>query len=87
MGRHCEAENAGTEYDWMQFFWSVNREGGAPISLGELADIYGLACGGSCNSRVVTWAQLDDAVRTYYGGMSSEVFSFLLSGAYTSVNH
>ncbi|NUO49453.1 MAG: hypothetical protein HOV80_11410 [Polyangiaceae bacterium] len=76
---HCFNAERGTEYDWMQFFWSLNTVGANKISLNEIGLIHQTACGGYCTEGGVngephnfdmTWTELHDAAALHYGGLN-----------------
>ena len=55
--------DGGTEYDWMDFLWTITRPSPDDVSLAELFDVLKHACTGpTCDGDTLTWEEIADAV-------------------------
>lgn len=79
---HCFDATAGTEYDWMQFYWNVTNVGMDTITINDLFSIYVGACSpGYCEpGDNVTWSALDNAAVGWLGVANPKYLKFADSG-------
>lgn len=78
----CFFWNAGTEYDWMQFYWNVHNVGINTSTIDDLFAIYRYACGGAlCSSaHDVSWSVLDHAAQGHFGMFDPRYVKFADTG-------
>lgn len=74
MESFCAGSNAGTEIDWMNFFYWVHRRTTSAYSLAQIRAVYRQACGGAnCTSATdTTWSSLATAVNALHGPLSTK---------------
>lgn len=67
----------GVEWDWLSFFYNVQSDHAAyPTWPSDIYYMYSLACGGNCNGKKVTWAQLVAAAQMAFDGWPDEYARF-----------
>lgn len=84
----CAASNAGTELDWMNFFYEVNAKTANKYSMVDIARAFKDACGGSnCTSATTTtWVALQNAVNARFGASSARALYWAQMGDWHGVN-
>jgi hypothetical protein len=86
---HCVLASRGVEWDWLNFFRGAGVSA-APIPVGDVHAIFRQACGGRCDgSQEPSFASLQSAALTYYGGnpFDSRFLAFQSAGTSFGVNH
>lgn len=81
---HCFNLAAGTEYDWMQFYYRVTKPG-SPVSLDDVFAVYRDVCGeDTCEKERVAWSELETSADEVLS--EAEVEAFLSNGELHGVN-
>lgn len=83
--RGCAAPDRGTEYDWMNFLWTVNKT--STLALDELWDVLRDSCGGGCGSQTISWPNIQAAVLASPDLTTSQKNSFAFAAAAFGVDH
>ena len=74
MEQFCPGSNEGTEFDYMNFYYWINRRTSDAFSISQISSVYRSACGGAnCNgSQQTTWSSLYTAVGSVFGNTSTK---------------
>jgi hypothetical protein len=89
MESFCTKSNAGTEMDWLNFYYWVNRQTAEKFSLSEIRAVYRRACGGSncTTSQETTWDSLKTAANFIHGSTSQKAIFWRTQGDLFGVDH
>ncbi len=89
MEQFCPGTNEGTEFDWLNFYYWVNRRTADAYSLADFRNVYRQACGGSncTTAQDTTWTSLKNAVNTLYGTNSTKASFWRNQGDLFGVDH
>jgi hypothetical protein len=91
MEAHCSGANTneGTEMDWLNFYYWINRKASATLSLADLRSVYRQACGGhACSStQDSTWNSLKAATVALWGANDGRTTSWSATGDLVGVDH
>lgn len=89
MEQFCNGTNEGTEFDWLNFYYWVNRRTADAFTLSDYRALYRNACGGSncTTSQDTTWTSLKTAANNVWGSGSTKAAFFRAQGDAFGVDH
>ena len=78
---HCFDDEAGVEYDWLQFLWNAHAVGSSKLSVTEIFDVYKGACTGAwCGGENVMWGSLAASAAAKFGNGSAKHLKWIDAG-------
>lgn len=79
----------GVEWDWQSYFWNLNTQGNAKVTMPELYAVYQAspACSGNCMNDNVLWNDFDIGAASLFGYSSAKYNHASYSAGLAGVDH